>query len=599
MNKRTSRNVPPSGVLRLTTVAAAIVAMTQVGVAHAFQIETDNEDLEVRWDNTVRYNLANRVDSQKGALLRSPNNDDGNRNFDKGIVSNRLDLLSEFDVVWKKRHGFRVSGAAWYDAAYRSLDNDSVATSNYLENGQPALGLSDFTSRWNKGTSGEILDAFVFGGIDIGEMQLNAKLGQHTTFWGEALYNPVHSLSYGQNPLDLRKSISVPGTEAKELFLPRNSLSASLVATPELSFQAQYFFDWDPNRIPDPGAYLGAYDMLGEGGDSLIVGGRRLVQGDVVKPKKSGDWGVNTRWSPDWLDGTLGFYYRNTSDTYAQVHLMPGVAPAAPTTCTALGFTPLPGNNCYINPGAASPADLQQGRIGRYYQAYASDIDIFGLSLSKNIAGISVGAEINYRKNMPLVSDSVFIVPSALTPLYSGSITALPERGETGGARGNTWHGIFNVLGTIGVTPFFDGASWGAELQWNYLSSVTQNEAVFKGRGSYNGIDKVTSNYYGLSLTFNPVWYQVFPGVDLYMPVAFSTGLSGNSAVTAGGNEDSGNYSIGIGADIYQKYRVDLKYTDYFGDLELDATGGVKNSTGLNSLLKDRGFVSLTFKTTF
>jgi hypothetical protein len=606
MNKRNTRSTTASGVLRLTTVAAAILAMAPVGVAHAFQFDTGNEDLEVRWDNTVRYNLADRVNSQNEALLKSPNNDDGNRNFNKGIVSNRLDVLSEFDVIYQKRYGFRVSAAGWYDAAYRSLDNNSVATSNYLDNGQPALGLSDFTSRWNKGASGEILDAFVFGGVDIGETELNVKAGQHTTFWGEALYNPIHSLSYGQNPIDSRKGVSVPGTEAKELFVPRNSISASLVATPELSFQAQYFLDWKRGRIPDSGAYLGGYDMLLTGGDSLIVGPgaqpgtyNRLVQGDPINPKNTGDWGVNSRWSPNWLDGTLGFYYRNTSDIQPQLYVMPAVTAAPAATCRALGFAPVAAGTCYINPRAASVANLQKGLVGQYFLVTPSDIDIFGISLSKNIGGISVGAEINYRHNMPLVSDPVTVLPAALAARTPGAVSSLPTQGNTGGALGNTWHGIFNLLGTVSDTPLFDAATWGAELQWNYLASVTQNEAVFKGRSSYNGIDKVTDNYFGLSLTFNPTWFQVFPGVDLFLPMAVSTGLSGNSAVTAGGNKHAGNYSVGVGADVYQKYRFDLKYTDYFGDLQLAPNGSVQSSAGLNALLKDRGFVSLTFKTTF
>ena len=117
MNTRTTRITTPSGALRLTTIAAAILAMAPLGVAHTFQFDTGNEDLEVRWDNTVRYNLADRVNSQNDALLKSPNNDDGNRNFDKGIVSNRLDVLSEFDVVYQKRYGFRLSAAGWYDNA--------------------------------------------------------------------------------------------------------------------------------------------------------------------------------------------------------------------------------------------------------------------------------------------------------------------------------------------------------------------------------------------------------------------------------------------------------------------------------------------------
>ncbi len=46
-------------------------------------------------------------------MLKNPNFDDGDRNFDRGRVFTRLDLLTEFDVIWKRQIGFRVSAAGW------------------------------------------------------------------------------------------------------------------------------------------------------------------------------------------------------------------------------------------------------------------------------------------------------------------------------------------------------------------------------------------------------------------------------------------------------------------------------------------------------
>ncbi len=44
--------------------------------------------------------------------------------------------------------------------------------------------------------------------------------------------------------------------------------------------------------------------------------------------------------------------------------------------------------------------------------------------------------------------------------------------------------------------------------------------------------------------------------------------------------------------------RFDLKYIDYVGRYKSNATQ-VTSTNGLTTYLKDRGFVSLTFKTTF
>ena len=85
--------------------------------------------------------------------------------------------------------------------------------------------------------------------------------------------------------------------------------------------------------------------------------------------------------------------------------------------------------------------------------------------------------------------------------------------------------------------------------------------------------------------------------------MTWSQGISGNAAVAFGGSENAGNWSVGIAADIYQKYRIDLKYSDYYGDFSTVPTpdpGGVMGvPNGANASLSDRGWVSLTFKTTF
>lgn len=601
--KRGSR-VRERHVLRASMVAV-VSALAGISGAHAIEFDSGNPDLAVRWDNTVRYNYAHRVESQNRSILATPNSDDGDRNFKRGTVSNRLDVLSEFDVVFRKSMGLRISAAAWADEAYGQLDNDNVASSNHLSNGSPALGLSNTAKRFHKGPSGEFLDAFVFAGTEIGDMPFNVKLGKHTVYWGEALLSPFHGVNYGQAPLDLRKLLSVPGTEAKELLLPRNALSAQLVVNPELTVAAQYFLDWKPFRIPEAGSYLGGFDMLLDGGESLIVDqGVRLLRGRDVNPKKSGDWGLSARWAPQWLDGTLSGYYRKTADIQPQVHIRPGVATLPAASCSALGFAPLAATTCYINPQAASIPQILKGNVGQYQMVYQDDIDILGIGISQNLGGISVGAELSYRRNMPLNSDPVMVfakVPgsAALVAATPGAITSNSDRDSSGGAVGNTVHGVFNLLGTVSNTPIFDTATWIAELQWNRWTKVTQGEAVFKGRSSYTGIDKVSKDYFGLDVVFTPTWFQVFPGVDLSAPISYSVGLSGNSAVGSGGNEGAGNYSVGVAANVYQKYQFDLKFVDFFGGYRTNSDGVITSSKSLSPLLKDRGFVSFTFKTTF
>jgi hypothetical protein len=116
------------------------------------------------------------------------------------------------------------------------------------------------------------------------------------------------------------------------------------------------------------------------------------------------------------------------------------------------------------------------------------------------------------------------------------------------------------------------------------------------GKDKWDGC--ATKDYVGASVAFTPTWYQVYPGVDLSAPLSYALGLHGNSAVTFGGNEGLGNYALGLAADVYQKYRFDLKYIDYVGRYKDNGTA-VTATNGLTTFLRDRGMVSLTFRTTF
>jgi hypothetical protein len=637
-------------VLRAVAIAAALCAG---GAAQASELETGNPDLKIRFDNTVKYNYAHRVDSQNAALLKSVNNDDGNRNFAKGMVSSRVDLLSELDVVYDKRFGMRISAAGWVDGAYNKLDNTNIASSNHFEGGKPALGMSSYAKRYHKGASGEVLDAFVFGQFDIADMPVNVKLGQHTLYWGESLISPIHGINFGQSAIDLIKGYTVPGSEAKELFLPRPAFSTQISPTNELSLAAQYFFKWKPARLPESGSFLGFYDYGFQGGETFNLGalGSAQRRPDAAPPKK-GDFGLSARWSPEWLDGTVGLYYRETSDLLpganvrlagvpsamfgqssplvaanaqkaaAAVLAAGGSAAAAQAAAAAAGLqtanavgnatcsAAIPGsavvsNNCLFYPSAL-------GATSQYQLEYANNIDIVGVSLSKSVAGISIGADLSYRSNMPLVSTPALLMPVGTNPAILAGLSAalkgamvplarnLPAPGETNSARGKTVHGVLNFLGTVAKTPLFDAASWMAELTWNHVAEVSTGQALYKGREGYTGVDKASEDFVGLAVNLNPTWFQVLPGVDMSMPMNVSVGLKGNSAVQSGGNKDAGNYGVGVAFDAYQKYRFDIKYVDFFGPLGIDpVTGAVSSNAGVTPLIKDRGFIAVTFKTTF
>ena len=424
-----------------TGVAAAALWALCGAPAHAFEIDSGNPDLAIRWDNTVRANLAARVESRDNKIGNSALSDEGDYSFDnRDLVAKRLDLLSEFDVVYMKRYGGRLSGAAWYDGAYsgtsRSNPNPPLVNIPSYTNHQ----YSSTTKRLYAGPSGEVLDAFVFGGIDLGDVPVNAKLGRHTTYWGESLFlgGHLHSISYSQNPLDLQKGFATPGTEAKELFRPLNQLSLQAQVTDTLSLAAHVMLEWEAARYPEGGTYLGPVDFVFNGPDRqfLSPGLGFASRGPASEPGQTGEWGLSSRWSPQWLDGTVGAYYRNFADKLPQ------------TLLTQVG-----------------------AGTSVYNLIYADHIDLYGFSLAKNIAGISVGAELSQRHNTPLSAQVLDVAPG------------LPGAGDTKGPRGDTTHALINALGTVPKTPVFDSATWAAELQWSQWNKVRSGANLFNAIG--------------------------------------------------------------------------------------------------------------------
>jgi len=597
--------------LRRGLLASAVLAGLGMTPVQAFEFDTGNEDVSVRFDNTVKFNYAQRVEAADSKLANSWNNNDGNRNFSSGSpVAQRLDVLSELDVVYKKQMGFRVSANSWYDHAYDDVGSDNPST-NQLNNGRPdAHHLSGYADRYYNGPSSEILDAFVFGSTEIGdESLLSGKAGKHTVYWGESVLAFAHGNSYGQSGLDLSKALAVPGTEAKELFIPRNQLSTSFTVNSELALSAQYFLDWDAARLPESGTYLGFNDGIQNGGHNLsLIAAQnprfgtpgplganqflRLTNGHTYTPDHSGDFGLMAKWSPAWLDGTLGLYYRKTSD------ILP---------------------NLVLQPVAVGAPQLISGNAGSYNQFYVDDIDVYGLSLSKNVAGVSVGFDLNYRHNMPLSSVPATVNPTLGAAKAPGFIASFD--GDNGVARGNTVHAVLNGLTTFGDTPLWDSSTLLVELGYSRWLDVTENKQLFKGEDWYHGVDKVSKDNYILGMNFNPTWYQVFPGIDMFMPVNYNVGLAGQSSVQLGGNKGTGSYSVGVGMDVRSQYRFDLKYVDNFGDFDTCDNAGSAGargdgaSPGANgqyncvpgqttafagtvAQLKDRGMVTFTFKTT-
>lgn len=556
-----SRKSHPKSIQRLAlrlAPSALITMACAMQSAQAFIIDSGNPDISMRWDTQFRYNAGWRMEKPNSDFANNPGYDAIEAFADRGdMVTNRVDLLTEFDLVFKDAYGFRVSAAAWRDFAYDTTAEGGAAATAEYDGGR----YNSYARRFHRGLSGEVLDAFVFANFDYLTVPTRLKLGKHTLYWGEALYTTFHGISYSQGPLDGLKASTSPGIEAKEVFMPVNQFTGQMQLTPELSFAFQYMLDWKPTRVPAGGTYFSTDDMLRADWlePGLIAFGR-----DVEPDDKKGQFGLALRWSPHWLQGTVGAYYRRFNETIPW---------------GALRFDPSSPLFPFV------PADV--------HFAYAEDTELYGLSLTKAIAGVSVGAELSYRKDAALNSDPAFIAVGDL-------------RGVEG-ARGNTWHAVVNAMYMLPNTALWTGGNLTGELVYSRLDKVTKNKELFLGEGyqacDAAGLNKsdgcATKDFWHAQISFAPEYPQVLPGVNLTLPMSIGYGISGNAATVNGGNEGAYTWSVGATAMVRDRYEFSLKYNDAHTDYKRDRATGAISQNGTNAVQNDHGWLSFTFKTTF
>jgi hypothetical protein len=249
-------------------------------------------------------------------------------------------------------------------------------------------------------------------------------------------------------------------------------------------------------------------------------------------------------------------------------------------------------------------------------------VDLFGVSVTRQVLGASVAAELSWRRDTPLLAQSFgfAVAPSpAAAPLLFPS--GAPPRlvGNSYQARGDTLHAVANALAVttgprlLGVRVF-DSASWALELTASRWLEVRENRDLFYGEGygvcrddpalAAAGLARTrrdgcaTRGHVGVAAGFTPSWFRVAPGVDLLAPLSLSWTIHGNSPVTLGGNEASGTWSAGIAADVRNRYRLDLRYADYFGSQRVSG-GVVTSANGQLALLEHRGNLTFTARATF
>lgn len=544
--------------------ALVIVCALASSGAQAVELETGNPDLSVRFDNTVKLSTIYRTRNADPGLANSFNSSSaptglgqnaGDDNFrKKGFVSERVDLLTEFDAVYKRNFGFRIGAAGWYDRALHGR-SDAIDRSN----GQtPPDAFYRYTTR-EAGQKAEILDAFVFGGWDLGDgRRITTRLGQHALQWGESLFFGENAIARAQGPIDIYKLLATPNAQFKEIIRPVPQISTQLQLSPQVSVGAYYQFRWEEDRLAPAGSYFSTSNtvwggspyfqpmQLGPGAAySLAATGDR-------KPRNSGQFGLQMKLRMDETD--LGFYYAQFRPKAGQLYGQLGSGP--------------PGANGLLP--------------GEWYYGFQGNVEVFGASASRSFGDLNLSVEASVRDNMPLRSGQM------LFGFYPGQL-------EPRAATGKTAHLNLSWLATFGPSFIAQEASMIGEVAWNRVLSYNDpDKTLDSGR---------TRDATAIQMIYTPTYRQVAPGLDLSVPIGLRYILNGRSSVMSWDAKGTGSLTLGVDATYLQVWQISLNYTHYIGPktpyIDYSPSVGSNPNYGWGNPLADRNYVSLSVRRTF
>lgn len=607
---------------------ACLVAASLVSPLPATAVQFESGDFSGSFDNTISYGATWRVEDRDPDLLGlasttmpngsippgglggrafSVNGDDGNLNYDKGLVSSVVKLTSELAIEHPSGYGAFVRGTAFYD----------------FENEDGSRGKIDLTDEALDlvGSDVDLLDAYVFGSFDVGEnaVPVDVRVGNQVVSWGESTFiqNGINVI----NPVDVA-AIRVPGAELREALLPVNMIWGSAGVTLNSSVEAFYQFEWEQTE-PDPsGSYFSTNDFATGGGSKLMLGFGRVPdiipfgpaaaasvgatpvgvaapRGPDDEASDSGQFGLAYRvYLPELADTELGFYYINYHSRLPIISARTG---------TLAGLA----SGDYI--GSA-----------QYFTEYPEDIQLLGVSFNTSVGttGWALQGELSHKLDVPLQVDDVELLFAALSPLAGpeaaagmpgvGTLLAGTNQVAPGGVGFNTvipgfierdvtqvqmtaTRVLANVMGAdqmalvgeIGVTHVNDMPSK-SELRLEVPGTSTSGNPAHTLAGVQPATEDIgnfadaTSAGYQIrtQLTYN----NAIGPVALSPSLAFRHDFSGNSP-GPGGNFLEGRKAVTLGleANLRNQWTAELSYTSFFG-------------AGRLNLINDRDFISFNLK---
>ena len=470
------------GAKQKLAMAIAMISVSPLSLALSFEWGEGGE-LRLDLDTNVAYSAQWRVEKRDrdkyrfrdtGDLIADLENyavlinaNDGNNNFSRGIVQNKVSIVTEADLQWRSL-GLFIRGRAFYDDVYdgnTDISPDDFANYNNalaFPNGDAAFGEFPPSTVNEHRDRLQLLDHFVYVDGELpGDRLFNLRFGSQVINWGEATFTPgINGL---QNRADLIAR-NTPGVEVKEILLPTGSLYGQLDLLTDVTFEAYYQYEWLETELNGVGSYFSDRDFLGFGARNFLI---PLGSPDnlVAIPRMpdenasdSGQWGTALHWITE--NGTdIGLYYINAHSK----------APAYQVNVPEGGLIP-----------------------ESYTIKYFEDITGYAASFTTVLGITNVQGEVSLKQDVPVVLANGDPVQGDLVSYQLGGSHVMEP----------------NAL--------WDDANLTFELAGTFVDNYDSSELRFDDHGTV------------INLRFETSYLNITPGLDLFVPIFFQRGLDGN-----------------------------------------------------------------------
>jgi hypothetical protein len=550
---------------------------------------------------SIGYGILSRVEGRDSDLVGAGNGgnspsvnfDDGNLNYDAGIVANQLRGTAEVALRWRNFGAF-VRGYGFYD-----FENELGDTRR--------TDLSDDGSR-AVSSGADLQDAYLTANFDLADVPVQLRLGNQVINWGESSF-----LRFGidvVNPVDL-VALTQPTTTARDLFVRQGMLWGVANLAENVAVEAFYQYDWEPVNLSPVGWLFSADDLLGVGTNVAFEGfGAFSDQGtdldaafnptsqplgfdpDFMKifpagrdePNDQGQFGFAVQTFLPVLNASrLALYFMNYHSRLPLVNgFTANAATVAGTSDAAVGAREATFGVTRSDAELLTVSDLANGT--RYGVTYPEDIKMLGLGFSTATisTGTLIAAELSHHFDWPLQVPKEEVLAASLSPVeFTGPLANVFK---------STSLGVFGANQT--VKGWFDTGKTQLSVNIGQLLGprLGATQSLLSVDVGWVHIDDLPASSlfdedsWGYRLAGVLTYEGVFGGFTVRPALRFTHDVDGVTPGPGGAFvEERKTFTAALDVQYTQRWTASLSYVRNFGGIQI---GGVPVN-----LLEDRDFV--------